>query len=112
MSIVSSSGCTGLMVTGNGVGSSVGGGFVSADARHYMELVEAIPLLDVNLLQVSDHHAQLFDQGAQDVVQLLRNGGHGDENRGGTGGMWATAASMVGGSGYQVVMVLIGGGQI
>jgi hypothetical protein len=27
-------------------------------------------------------------------------------NRGGKGGMWAIAASMVGGSGYEVVMVL------
>jgi hypothetical protein len=64
-----------------------------------MELVEAIPLLSVDLLQVSDHRGQLFDQGAQDVVQLLHSG-HGNENRGGTSGMWATKALMVGGSGY------------
>jgi hypothetical protein len=32
--------------------------------------------------------------------------GQGDENRGGKGGSWAAAASMVGGSKYQVDMVL------
>jgi hypothetical protein len=53
---------------------------LSSDADHYIDLVEAIPLLGFNLLQVSDHCGQLFDQGAQDVMQLLCNG-HSDGNR-------------------------------
>jgi hypothetical protein len=39
-------------------------------------------------------------------VYPLCGGGHGDENRVGKGGSWAAATSMVGGSEYQVVMVL------
>jgi hypothetical protein len=40
-------------------------------------------------------------------VQLLRNGCHSDENRGGKGGtMMAQAAAMEGGSEYQIGMVL------
>jgi hypothetical protein len=43
---------------------------------------------------------------------LLHAGGHGDENRGGKGGSWAIAASMVDGSEYQIVIVLDQRGRI
>jgi hypothetical protein len=46
-------------------------------------------------------------------VQLLRNGGHSDENRGGKGGtLMAQAAAMEGGSRYQAIMVLDQRGRI
>jgi hypothetical protein len=82
-----------------------------SDVYHDLYLVHEVLLFIIDRLEGSDHRGQLFDHGAQHVTHLLCGGGHGDENRGGKGGMWATAASMTaasmsGGSGYQVVMVL------
>jgi hypothetical protein len=77
-----------------------------SDVYHDLYLVHEVLLFIIDRLKGSDHRGKLFDHGAQHVTRLLCGGGHGDENRGGKGGMWATAASMLGGSGYQVVMVL------
>jgi hypothetical protein len=77
-----------------------------SDVYHDLYLVHEVLLFIIDRLKGSDHRGKLFDHGAQHVTRLLCGGGHGDENRGGKGGMWATAASMLGCSGYQVVMVL------
>jgi hypothetical protein len=52
-----------------------------SDARYYLEFVEAILLLVVDLLQGCDHRGRLFYHVAQHVVHLLHGGGHDDENR-------------------------------
>jgi hypothetical protein len=59
------------------------------------------------LQQVHSDRGHLLDNGSQCIVCLLRGGGHDDKNRGGKGGSWATAASMVGGSKYQVVVLVL-----
>jgi hypothetical protein len=81
-----------------------------SDARHDLYLVDEVLLLVVDRLEGSGHRGRLFDHGAQHVVHLLCGDGHGDENRGGKGGTRTTMASIVGGSGYQAVMVLDWGG--
>jgi hypothetical protein len=94
---------------GGGVGGSsnrtdgCGGGYGCALA----DLMPAMTsMLIVDRLQVSNHCGHLLDKGSQRIVYPLCGGGHGDENRVGKGGSWAAATSMVGGSEYQVVMVL------
>jgi hypothetical protein len=92
-------------------GCSDDNGFALTDLMPAMTyLVDEVLLLVVDRLEGSDHRGRLFDHGAQHAVHLLCGDGHGDENRGGKGGTWATMASIVGGSGYQAVMVLDWGG--